>query len=289
LAHHQVRWLFHATAMVGDYVAARDRLTAIAGLYVLEDTEQWQPDVGRRGGMTWIGDNSLELGQPIVKGGGAARFVERSGPGLHSIAVQVDDCDATVAFLERRGVRIAARPAAEFVFSDPRDTGGVFIEWFSGELEFDPRFGAPRPRPSARALVEIVNMAFVGAVVDAPVRLADRLAGLLGTEVTFRDSGAPAGQPAAGVSLGDCTLALYPMTTVDESEQLWGSPYRRPRTHLLALRCPDVDVAANRLDDASVEVLRRDDNSLVLSPAASGRVPLLVTDRLLPGDPRSAA
>ena len=275
--------------MVGDYLAARDRLTAIAGLYVLEDTEQWQPEVGRRGGMTWIGDNSLELGQPIVEGGGAARFVERSGPGLHSVAVQVADCDATVAYLERQGVRIAARPAAEFVFSDPRDTGGVFIEWFSGELEFDPRFDAPRPRPSAGAMVEIVNMAFVGAVVDAPVPLADKLARLLGTEVTFRESGASAGQPAAGVSLGDCTLALYPMTTVDESEQLWGSQYRRPRTHLLALRCPDIEVAATRLDEASVEVLRRDDSSLVLLPAASGRVPLLITDRLLPGDPRSAA
>ena len=275
--------------MVGDYLAARDRLTAIAGLHVLEDTEQWQPEVGRRGGMTWIGDNSLELGQPIVEGGGAARFVERSGPGLHSVAVQVSDCDATVAHLERHGIRIAARPAGEFVFSDPRDTGGVFIEWFSGELEFDPRFDAPRPRPSAGAMVEIVNMAFVGAVVDAPVPLADKLARLLGTEVTFRESGASAGQPAAGVSLGDCTLALYPMTTVDESEQLWGSQYRRPRTHLLALRCPDIEVAATRLDEASVEVLRRDDNSLVLLPTASGRVPLLITDRLLPGDPRSAA
>src|SRR6516165_10694572 len=114
--------------MVGDYVAARDSLTAIAGLHVLEDTEQWQPEVGRRGGMTWIGDNSPELGQPIVPSGGAARFVDRSGPGLHSIAVQVADCDATIAHLERRGIRVAARPSADFVFSDPRDTGGVFIE-----------------------------------------------------------------------------------------------------------------------------------------------------------------
>jgi hypothetical protein len=289
LPQHQVRWLFHATAMVGDYLVARDRLTAIAGLHVLEDTEQWQPEVGRRGGMTWIGDNSLELGQPIVKGGGAARFVERSGPGLHSIAVQVADCDATVAHLERRGVRIAARPAAEFVFSDPRDTGGVFIEWFSGELEFDPRFGAKTPARSTGALVEVLNLAFVGAVVEAPIALADKLAGLLGTEVTFREPAAPTPQPAAGVSLGDCTLALFPMTTAEETEHLWGSAYRRPRTHLLALRCSDVDVAAARLDEASVEVLRRDEGSLVLSPAASGRVPLLITDRLLPGDPRPLA
>jgi hypothetical protein len=275
--------------MVGDYLAARDRLTAIAGLHVLEDTEQWQPEVGRRGGMTWIGDNSLELGQPIVAAGGAARFVERSGPGLHSIAVQVADCDATIAHLERHGVRIAARPAAEFVFSDPRDTGGVFIEWFSGELEFDPRFGAPIPLRPTSALVEALNMAYVGAVVETPLALADRLARLLATEVTFRDPGSRPGEPVAGVSLGDCTLALYPLTTDRESDQLWGSVHRRPRTHLLALRCPDVEVAAARLAEGSIDILRREDGLLVVSPSESGRVPLLITDRLLPGDPRLAA
>jgi hypothetical protein len=272
--------------MVGDYVVARDRLTAIAGLHVLEDTEQWQPEIGRRGGMTWIGDNSLELGQPIVGGGGAARFVARSGPGLHSIAVQVADCDATVEHLEHYGVRIAARPAPEFVFSDPRDTGGVFVEWFSGELEFDPRFGAPFPPRSTSAVLDVLNVAFVGAVVETPVALADRLARLLATEVTFRHPGAPPGEPAAGVSLGDCTLALYPLPPGEESERLWGSAYRRPRTHLLALRCPDVEVAAARLVEASIDVLRRDDGSLVLCPSASGQVPLLISDRLLPGDPR---
>jgi hypothetical protein len=272
--------------MVGDYVAARDSLIAIAGLQVLEDTEQWQPEIGRRGGMTWIGDNSLELGQPIVAGGGAARFVERSGPGLHSVAVQVADCDATIVHLERCHIRVAARPSPEFIFSDPRDTGGVFIEWFSGELEFDPRFAAPTPQVSESALLEIEQMAFVGAVVDDPVGLADGLARLLGTEVTFREPRARSGDPVAGVSLGDCTLALYNMPASDESERLWGAGLQRPRTHLLGLRCPDLEAAEAQLDKASIGLLRQDDHSLLLRPDATGRVPVLITDRLLPADPR---
>jgi hypothetical protein len=289
LPQHQVRWLFHATAMVGDYVAARDSLVAIAGMYVLEDTEQWQPEVGRRGGMTWIGDNSLELGQPIVPGGGAARFVDRSGPGLHSIAVQVADCDATIAHLERRGIRVAARPSVDFIFSDPRDTGGVFIEWFSGELDFDPRFGAPTPPKSETALVDIPQLAFVGAVVEDPISLAGDLAHLLETELTFQDAGASPEAPSAGVSLGDCTLALYHLPTSQDSERLWGAVYPRPRTHLLGLRCDDVDAAAAKLAEASMDLLRRDERALVLHPDATGRVPVVITDDLLPGDPRLKA
>ena len=91
--------MFHSTAMVADYDLACERLTLLAGLRVLEYSENPQPEIGRRGGMVWIGDNSIELGQPIVEGGGAARFVTRSGGGMHSVAVQVDDLEATMVHM----------------------------------------------------------------------------------------------------------------------------------------------------------------------------------------------
>src|SRR5688500_15288347 len=99
--------MWHSTAMVADYDLAIERLQTIAGLRVLEYGESTQPEVGRRGGMTWIGDNSIELGQPIVEAGGAARFVARSGGGMHSIAVQVRDLEATMEHVESNGVKVA--------------------------------------------------------------------------------------------------------------------------------------------------------------------------------------
>src|SRR3954471_383979 len=101
-----IRWMFHATAMVANYAAARDRLAALFGLTVLEYGESSAPGVGRRGGMTWLGDNSLELGEPSVPGA-VERFVATTGGGMHSVACQVASVDETVDHLERYGVRVA--------------------------------------------------------------------------------------------------------------------------------------------------------------------------------------
>src|SRR4051794_32362463 len=241
--------MWHSTAMVADYDRAIERLQTIGGLRLLEYSESTQPEVGRRGGMTWIGDNSIELGQPIVEGAGAAKFVARSGGGMHSIAVQVRDLDATMAHLESCGVKIAARPAPEFCFSDPRDTDGVFFEWGVHELDIDPRFDHEIPPMVKEPVLDVATQAFIGAVVDDPVASADKFARLLGTDVTFEDAGASPGSPRVGVSLGDCTLALYAMPG-DESAALWGRQYDRARTHLMALGVSDVDSAGAVLDDA---------------------------------------
>ncbi len=281
---HEVRWLFHSTAMVADYDVAVAALTHLVGLEVLEYGESAEPGIGRRGGMAWAGDNAIEIGQPIVDGG-AAQFVSRFGGGMHSIALQVADLEATVAFLEGNGVRIAARPRPEMCFTDPRDTGGVFLQWSCFELEVDPRFGASRPAAAPHGLAPATHHAFVGALVENPAEWADRLATLLGTTVTFERADSPPGQPAAGVSLGDCTLALYRLPG-DEGLALWGRQYGRARTHLMALRVDDLDAAAAALVGAGVAVVRSDADLVVLDPAAAGGVQVALTGSLLPGDPR---
>ena len=69
---HHVRWLFHSTAMVADYDLAVRNLGTLVGLTVLEYSESTEPGIGRRGGMAWVADNAIEIGQPIVEGGAAA-------------------------------------------------------------------------------------------------------------------------------------------------------------------------------------------------------------------------
>ena len=276
--------MFHSTAWVSDYESARDKLMSTVGLRVLEDTRIEDPRIARRGGMTWIGDNSLELGQPILPGTATARFVERHGPGMHSIALQVDDLAATCVHLEAEGVR-AVKVSEHIAFSHPADTGGVFIEWFSDEHDIDPHFGAVVPPVRREPLLRVDRMAFVGAVVEAPQELASRLARLLGTSITFAVEGAPPGAPHVGVSLGDCTLALYPLPGA-ASGALWGSALPGPRVHVLGLLVPDLPSAASALARAGIEPIRTEDHAIVLPPDATGCVPMVVTDRLCPGDPR---
>ena len=281
---HLVRWLFHSTAMVADYDLAVRNLGTLVGLTVLEYSESTEPGIGRRGGMAWVGDNAIEIGQPIVDGG-AARFVERFGGGMHSLALQVEDLEATMAHLETQEIHIAARPRPEMCFTDPRDTGGVFFQWSTFELADDPRFGAAVPAPATPVLAPATHHAFVGALVDDPRAWAGQFAAMLGITVTFEHTNAAPGHPVSGVSLGDCTLALY---RLDEAEDpaLWGRSYERACTHLLGLRVDDLPAAAAATASAGVAAVRTDPDLVVLDPAATGGVQVALTGSLLPGDPR---
>ena len=89
----------------------------------------------------------------------------------------------------------------------------------------------------------------------------------------------------AGVSLGDCTLALFPLPG-DDSRALWGRTYERPRTHLLALRVDDLEAATDALHRAGITIVRWEGGLVVLDPAATGGVQIALTATLLPGDPR---
>ena len=61
------------------------------------------------------------------------RFIEKRGPGLHHIALKVDNLLATVARLESRGARLLNEPREGagghlYVFVHPESTGGILLE-----------------------------------------------------------------------------------------------------------------------------------------------------------------
>lgn len=278
---HEVRWCFHTTAMVADYERTRDALAALVGLRVLEDEREEDPAIGRRGGMAWIGDNAIELGEPIVTGGAVDRFVQRFGSHMSSIAVQVADTDATITFLEAHDCRVASR-VGDVVFTDPRATAGIVVEWYGGVPPNDPRWGTPMPPYACDPLLDVTHMAFAGAVVADPAAAAGRLADLFGTHVTY------AGADGAGVSLVDMTLALFPVPgDAAESERLWGHAYDRPQTSSLGVRVPELGGAFDALVGAGVPLVRHDERMIVVHPEATGGVIVCVVDELLPGDPRA--
>jgi methylmalonyl-CoA/ethylmalonyl-CoA epimerase len=80
-----------------------------------------------------LGSSSVELIEP--KGNdGLSKFIEKRGPGLHHIAVEVEGIEAALALLESLNVplidktpRIGAR-GHKVAFVHPRATGGVLVE-----------------------------------------------------------------------------------------------------------------------------------------------------------------
>jgi hypothetical protein len=280
---HQLVRTFHSTCMISDYDATVSSLARVAGLRVLEYSEAEY--IGRRGGMTWIGDNSMEVAQPIVAGHAAERFLLRFGPGMHSYALQVSNLDSTISHLESNGVKVGVRPAPGFCFTDPRTTGGLLFEWSDFTVDEDPRVGAPTPPYDGEPLLDVQTHAFVGAVIPSPLAWADSYGEMFGLTEAFRTPNAAPGEPVVGLAAPDCVLALYPMPE-GKSLSLWGSEHPRARCHVLGLGVPSVDEAAQTLAASGIRVVRRTATSVVVDPAATGEVPLVLIDELLPGDPR---
>jgi methylmalonyl-CoA/ethylmalonyl-CoA epimerase len=81
-----------------------------------------------------VGENHVELLAPLGPQTPVGKFLARQGPGLHHIAYQVPDIDATLAVLKQAGLdlidqqpRIGIR-GSRVAFLHPRATAGVLTE-----------------------------------------------------------------------------------------------------------------------------------------------------------------
>ncbi len=280
-----VRWMFHATAMGPDYDGLFEPLARLFGCRVLHRQQLPEP-VGRDGGMTWIGDNSIEIGAPFGEGSSVGAFVERLGGGMHSVAVQVPDVRTTLARLATLGVEVSSEIDPEIVFTRSRGTAGLVLEWASHVQADDPRWGAPEPPFVVEPVVDVEQMAFVGALVRDPVVDGDRLAEVLDTNIVRYPHAGAVDQPHAALDLGDCLLALYPIPPDTETScAVWGAVHDRPRCLALGLRVRDQEVAERALAVYGVPVHHRaGDGRAVLVTGLP--FPIVLTDQLLEGDPR---
>jgi methylmalonyl-CoA/ethylmalonyl-CoA epimerase len=91
-------------------------------------------DQGVEAALLDVGENHVELLAPLGAETPIGRFLARQGPGLHHVAYQVADIDATLAELKRAGLElIDEQPrtgirGSRVAFMHPRGTGGVLTE-----------------------------------------------------------------------------------------------------------------------------------------------------------------
>jgi methylmalonyl-CoA epimerase len=81
-----------------------------------------------------VGENHVELLAPLGPDTPVGRFLAKQGPGIHHVAYQVVDIDATLEALKAAGMRlIDATPrigirGSRVAFVHPAATGGVLTE-----------------------------------------------------------------------------------------------------------------------------------------------------------------
>src|SRR6266851_5256647 len=84
--------------------------------------------------MLPIGDSRIELLEATSDDSPIARFLEKRGPGIHHIAVRVDDIRAALADLKQKGARLideeprTGAGGCLVAFVHPSSTGGVLLE-----------------------------------------------------------------------------------------------------------------------------------------------------------------
>jgi methylmalonyl-CoA/ethylmalonyl-CoA epimerase len=99
----------------------------------LHDIEE-VPDQKVRVAMLDLGESRVELLEPTSADSPIAKFLEKRGPGIHHIAVGVDDINAALNRLRNHGARLideSPRPGAGgslVAFVHPSTANGVLLE-----------------------------------------------------------------------------------------------------------------------------------------------------------------
>ena len=102
------------------------------GLEVVETEEVAEQKV--RVAMLPVGESRVELLEPTSADSPVAKFLEKRGPGIHHIAVRVDDINQTLARLRSQGARLideeprVGAGGSLIAFVHPASSGGVLLE-----------------------------------------------------------------------------------------------------------------------------------------------------------------
>lgn len=81
-----------------------------------------------------VGESHIELLRPTSEDSGVARFIAKSGPGMHHVAYGTDDIDATLEAVTAAGMQLIDQEprtgirGSRVAFLHPKSTGGVLTE-----------------------------------------------------------------------------------------------------------------------------------------------------------------
>jgi hypothetical protein len=212
--------------------------------------------------MTWIADNSIELVEPTVPDGGPARMLARNGPGVFCLALQVANVMQTAAWFDHLGVAWVGSLEDGFLFTHPRDTRGIYLEWADQRQhgDWEPRFGAKVPPPPAEPLINVLRIDHCdhwGALADDPEATFELMQQLWPAPVLWKSLDAPPDRPYAAFWIGDGVFALYRTPNTEaEMELLWGHHQLGSRHHLMSLYVDDLNHAVEVFDREGIRVLR---------------------------------
>ena len=83
-----------------------------------------------------VAGSEIELVAPTTSDSGLAQYLEKRGPGMHHICLEVDDILSMLARLKEKGVRLinetprTGSGGKQYAFIHPKSAGGVLVELY---------------------------------------------------------------------------------------------------------------------------------------------------------------
>lgn len=111
----------------------------VLGLEVAEIEDVAEQKV--RVAMLPIGESRIELLEATSEDSPISRFLEKRGPGIHHLAVRVDDIQTALAELKQKGAHLIDEEPRRgaggclVAFVHPSSTGGVLLELVQNPME----------------------------------------------------------------------------------------------------------------------------------------------------------
>ena len=83
-----------------------------------------------------VGESNIELLQPTDNESGVARYLQKRGPGMHHICLEVDDIDETLLHLKKADIPLideqpqVSKDGKKLAFIHPKASNGVLVELY---------------------------------------------------------------------------------------------------------------------------------------------------------------
>ena len=124
----------HHVALVVDNIEESLSIWNTLGLKV--DRIREVPEQEARIAFLQLGESEIELVEPTTDGSGISRYLEKRGPGMHHLCIEVEGIEGILDRLNNHGFKlINATPQVgnggrKYAFIHPESTKGVLVELY---------------------------------------------------------------------------------------------------------------------------------------------------------------
>jgi len=83
-----------------------------------------------------VGGSEVELVNPTSADSGLSRYLEKRGPGMHHLCLEVDDMDGMLEHLKEKGIQLSHETplvglgGKRYAFIHPKSANGVLVELY---------------------------------------------------------------------------------------------------------------------------------------------------------------